>query len=49
MEKNLGLTVLVGNPWSKINYPEQLENTLLKLSPVFGVAVGLAISGLEEK
>jgi len=49
LEKSLELKVLVGNPWSGVSYPKQLENTLIGLSPVFGVAVGLAIFGLEEK
>jgi type IV pilus assembly protein PilM len=49
LEKELTLKVLVGNSWSRVTYPKQLEKTLFELSPVFGVAVGLAIFGLEEK
>lgn len=48
LEENLKLKVLTGNPWSGITHSKQLEKNLLELSPIFGVAVGLAILGLDE-
>ncbi len=37
-----GLPLEISNAWSKVNYPANLQDTLMSLSTEYGVAVGLA-------
>ncbi|MFA5996936.1 MAG: type IV pilus assembly protein PilM [Candidatus Paceibacterota bacterium] len=41
-------TVVVGDPFVRLDTPAFLASTLKEISPDFGVAVGLALKGLEE-
>lgn len=44
--KNLGVEVVLSDPFSKTGYPVFLQGTLKKIGPSFSVAVGLALRGL---
>ena len=46
LQDQLGKEVILGDPWSKINYPRRLEGELKKIGPNFAVAVGLAMREL---
>jgi type IV pilus assembly protein PilM len=47
MEKILDSTVVVGDPWSRISYPLELEPLLKEIGPKLAVAGGLALNSLE--
>jgi type IV pilus assembly protein PilM len=47
LKDELGVEIVYGNPWSKIDYPKELEDKILSYSPFFSVAVGLALIDLE--
>ncbi len=38
-----GVKAMISNPWSRVEYPEVLNNTLNIIGPSFSVAVGLAM------
>jgi len=38
-----GVKAMVSDPWSRVEYPESLRNTLNMIGPSFAVAVGLAM------
>ena len=38
----IGLSVEIANPWVKVSYPAQLQDTLMGLGTSYGTAVGLA-------
>jgi type IV pilus assembly protein PilM len=42
-EQCLKLKVIVGDPWSRVSYPVELEPTLKELGPRLAVAIGLAM------
>lgn len=42
----LNLKVYIGNPWSRLSYPEELTPVLEEIGPRFSVAVGLALRNL---
>ncbi|MBI3255958.1 MAG: pilus assembly protein PilM [Candidatus Andersenbacteria bacterium] len=44
----LGHNVSIGNPWKGLSYQQSLEAKLVELGPTFGVAVGLAMRGLQS-
>ncbi|HHE76899.1 MAG TPA: type IV pilus assembly protein PilM [Candidatus Parcubacteria bacterium] len=44
---NLQKEVVIANPFSNLSYPKPLEPVLRELGPIYGVAVGLALKGLE--
>ena len=46
LQDQLGKEVILGDPWSRINYPKRLEGELKKIGPNFAVAVGLAMREL---
>ncbi|MCK5080951.1 MAG: type IV pilus assembly protein PilM [Candidatus Moranbacteria bacterium] len=48
IQDKMKVEVVYGNPWSKVEYPKKIEKKILNNSPFFGVAVGLALIGLEE-
>jgi type IV pilus assembly protein PilM len=43
----LGVKVLIGNPWARISYPKDLVQSLEKVAPRMGVAIGLAMREIE--
>lgn len=43
----LNLNVVIGDPWSRVSYPLELEHLLKELGPRMAVAVGLAMRGGE--
>lgn len=47
MEKVLDITAIVGDPWSRISYPLELEPLLKEIGPKLSAATGLAMSFLE--
>jgi len=42
-EKNIGLTVSVANPFSRLNYSPAIEPAIKELGPTLSVAIGLAL------
>ncbi|KKU81645.1 MAG: Type IV pilus assembly protein PilM [Parcubacteria group bacterium GW2011_GWA1_47_8] len=44
--KNLSVTV--GNPFARVEFPPFLAKTIGEISPAFSVAIGVALKGLEE-
>ena len=47
-QKNFQIEVALGDPFSKIEFPAFLENTLKETGPEFAVAVGVALRKLQE-
>lgn len=47
MEKILDVTTIVGDPWSRVSYPLELEPLLKEIGPKLATATGLALSFLE--
>ncbi|MHC4398009.1 MAG: pilus assembly protein PilM [Planctomycetota bacterium] len=45
LTKSLNLSVLVATPFSRLEYPPALEQTLKEIGPSFAVAIGLAMRG----
>jgi len=45
--KALNMRVYVGDPWSRVVYPEALKPVLDEIGPRFGVAVGLAMRDID--
>lgn len=45
--KILDMKVIIGDPWSRISYPEDLKPLLSEIGPRMAVAIGLAIRELE--
>jgi len=43
LAKVLNMRVFIGDPWSRIAYPEELKPVLRELGPRFAVAIGLAM------
>jgi len=48
LKSKTGMDIFIGNPWSRIDCPDNLEDKLIELGPSFAVAVGLAMLGLEN-
>src|SRR3989339_112624 len=44
LSKILDINVIVGDPWSRISYPEDLKPLLHEIGPRLSVAIGLAMS-----
>lgn len=45
-EKQMGLPTVIGNPFSKVEYPAKIEPIIKELGPSFSVAIGLGIKNL---
>jgi Tfp pilus assembly PilM family ATPase len=45
--KILDMKVIIGDPWSRVSYPEDLKPLLQEIGPRMAVAIGLAIRELE--
>lgn len=43
LSKVLDMNVIIGDPWSRIRYPEELEPVLKEVGPKLAVAIGLAL------
>jgi hypothetical protein len=41
------MNVIIGNPWSRISYPPELDLLLNEIGPRLSVAVGLALRETE--
>ena len=46
--KNVDVDIEVGNPFSRIETPIFLQDTLKEAGPEFSVAIGLAVKALQE-
>ena len=46
LEQMINAKVIIGNPWSRIKYPVELEPTLKNLGPMLATATGLAMRDL---
>ncbi len=49
METTFALPVVITNPFTKVEYPAFLEETLVEAGPSFAVAMGVALRRLMEK
>ncbi|MFA5000440.1 MAG: type IV pilus assembly protein PilM [Patescibacteria group bacterium] len=47
LSKRLDLQVLVGDPWNRVHYPEELKAVLNEVGPRLAVAIGLAMREIE--
>ena len=45
--EELGKEVQIANPFSKLSFPQVLQETLKEMGPTYAIAVGLALKGLE--
>ncbi len=43
LSETLNLNVIVGDPWSRVRYPKELEPVLKEVGPKLAVAIGLAL------
>jgi len=46
--RNMGIETVLGDPFSKVEYPAILHAVLKQAGPAFSTAVGLALRGLQE-
>lgn len=46
--KALGIQTVMGNPWKKIIFNQDLNSVVNKMGASFSVAIGLALRGIEE-
>ena len=47
LEDYLNIKVIVGDPWFRVSYPQELKPVLDEVGPKLAVAVGLALRGTE--
>ncbi len=47
LSKRLNLKVIIGDPWSRVRYPEELKPVLAEVGPRLAVAIGLAMREIE--
>ncbi len=47
LAKVLDMNVIVGDPWSRVSYPVELEPLLKEIGPKLSVAIGLAMREME--
>lgn len=47
LSKTLDMNIIVGDPWSRVSYPVELEETLNEIGSKMSVAIGLAMRGAE--
>lgn len=47
-QEQLGLPVMIGNPFLKIHYPSSLEPIIRDLGPSFAIAIGLGVKEFVE-
>ncbi len=49
IEKEVGISTIMGNPLAKVKYPKEIEKVVKNHDPFFAVAVGLAMLNFEEQ
>ncbi len=47
LTKRLNLKVIIGDPWNRVRYPEELRPVLSEVGPRLAVAIGLAMREIE--
>ena len=47
LKESLNITVELVDPFRSVFYPSLLEGTIKEMGPSYGVAVGMALRGLE--
>jgi len=47
LSKRLNLQVIIGDPWSRVNYSPELKPILSEIGPKLAVAIGLAMREIE--
>lgn len=47
LAKRLNIKVIIGDPWNRVNYPEELRPVLSEVGPRLAVAIGLAMREIE--
>lgn len=47
LSKRLNIKVIVGDPWNRVRYPEELRPVLSEVGPRLAVAIGLAMREIE--
>lgn len=47
ISKVLNMRVYLGDPWARVEYPEELKPALIELGPRFSVAIGLAMKEIR--
>ncbi len=45
--KRLNLKVIIGNPWNRIEYPQEIKPVLDEIGPKLAVAIGLAMREID--
>jgi len=45
--KRLNVKVIIGDPWNRVNYAEELRPILSEIGPKLAVAIGLAMREIE--
>jgi type IV pilus assembly protein PilM len=45
--KRLNIKVIIGNPWSRVEYPQEIRPVLEEVGPKLAVAIGLAMREIE--
>jgi len=43
LSKRLDIKVIIGDPWSRVNYPAEIKPVLMEVGPKLAVAIGLAM------
>jgi type IV pilus assembly protein PilM len=47
LSKRLNIQVIIGDPWNRVRYPEELRPVLAEVGPRLAVAIGLAMREIE--
>jgi Tfp pilus assembly PilM family ATPase len=47
LSERLSIKVIIGDPWARIRYPEELRPVLSEVGPRLAVAIGLAMREIE--
>ncbi len=47
LSKRLNIKVIIGDPWNRVRYPEELKPVLNEVGPRLAVAIGLAMREIE--
>lgn len=47
LSKRLDIKVIIGDPWSRVNYPQEIKPVLMEVGPKLAVAIGLAMREID--
>lgn len=47
LSQRLDIKVIIGDPWSRIDYPKEIKPVLVEVGPKLAVAIGLAMREIE--